>query len=165
MARRPRLRFAGVAQHVTQRGNNRRATFFAEEDYVPYLKYLREAARRHGCATHAYVLITNHVHLLASSSRPDSISLMMRKLGRQYVQNVNAIYRLRIKAIDILSQQVGRDLASRRCRMPRYVTECKVYRAARRLGGKSERSNTIAVSGSQRRELRYDTAFSELRRR
>jgi len=49
--------------------------------------------------------------------------------------------------------------------MPRYVTECKVYRAARRLGGKSERSNTIAVSGSQRRELRYDTAFSELRRR
>ena len=89
MARRPRLRIAGVPQHVIQRGNNRQATFFAEEDYGFYLACLREAARKHDCTIHAYVLMTNHVHLLATSNRPEAMSLVMRDLGRRYVQYVN----------------------------------------------------------------------------
>ncbi len=93
MARRPRLRISGVPQHVIQRGNNRQATFCAEEDYGFYLACLREAARRHDCAIHAYVLMTNHVHLLATSNRPDAMSLVMRDLGRRYVQCVNFTYR------------------------------------------------------------------------
>lgn len=93
MARRPRLRIAGVPQHVIQRGNNRQATFFAKEDYGFYLECLREAARKHDCAVHAYVLMTNHVHLLATSNQPEAMSLVMRDLGRRYVQYVNFIYR------------------------------------------------------------------------
>jgi len=93
MARRPRLRIAGVPQHVTQRGNNRQATFFAEEDYGFYLGCLHDAARKHGCAIHAYVLMTNHVHLLTTSNQPETMSLVMRDLGRRYVQYINFVYR------------------------------------------------------------------------
>ena len=66
MARRPRLRIAGVPHHVIQRGNNRQATFFAEEDYGFYLDCLHDASRKHLCAIHSYVLMTNHVHLLVT---------------------------------------------------------------------------------------------------
>jgi hypothetical protein len=54
----------GHPQHVVQRGHNREACFFAEEDYQFYLHWLREGARKYGCAIHAYVLMTNRVHLL-----------------------------------------------------------------------------------------------------
>jgi putative transposase len=93
MARRPRLRIAGVPQHVIQRGNNRQVTFFAEADYGFYLECLREAARTHDCAIHAYVLMSNHVHLLATPNEPEALSLVMRDLGRSYVQYVNFTYR------------------------------------------------------------------------
>ena len=76
-----------------QRGNNRQATFFADEDYVFYLNCLHDAARKHECAIHAYVLMTNHVHLLVTSSEPGAMSLVMRDLGRRYVQYVNFVYR------------------------------------------------------------------------
>jgi putative transposase len=93
MARRPRLRIAGVPQHVIRRGNNRQPTFFADDDYGFYLECLREATRKHGCAIHAYVLMTNHVHLLATSNHPEAMSYVMRDLGRRYVQYVNFVYR------------------------------------------------------------------------
>jgi len=92
MARRPGLRIAGVPQHVMQRGNNRQATFFAEEDCRFYLQCLRDAARKHHCAIHAYVLMTNHVHLLVTAGQPEAISLVMRDLGRRYVQYINFVY-------------------------------------------------------------------------
>ena len=64
MARRPRCDFAGVAQHVIQRGNDRRACFAADVDYLQFRQVLGEAARRFGGALHADVLMTHHVHLL-----------------------------------------------------------------------------------------------------
>ena len=93
MARRPRLSIAGVPQHVIQRGNNRQATFFADEDYLLFLAYLGEAARKHGCSVHAYVLMTNHVHLLVTPNEPDAVSRTMQDVGRRYVQYVNFTYR------------------------------------------------------------------------
>ena len=54
----------GVAQHVIQRGNDRQACFFHEADYPHYLRDCCEAASQHGCEVHAYVLMTNHVHML-----------------------------------------------------------------------------------------------------
>jgi len=93
MARRPRLRIAGVPQHVIQRGNNRQATFLSPCDYSFYLHCLRDAAAKHGCLVHAYVLMPNHVHLLATPAGPDGLSLLMRDLGRRYVQQyVNPVY-------------------------------------------------------------------------
>lgn len=93
MARKPRFNLAGLTQHVIQRGNNRQATFFAETDYGFYLDCLGEAAQQYGCALHAYVLMTNHVHLLATPGQPDGLSRMMQSVGRRYVQYVNYSYR------------------------------------------------------------------------
>ena len=61
MPRPPRPDLADVPQHVIQPGNDRQACFFRDDDYCTYLALLREAALRHGCRVHAYVLMTNHV--------------------------------------------------------------------------------------------------------
>ena len=92
MPRQPRYYLPGVPQHVIQRGNNRQAVFFAEEDYTTYLGYLKEAAARHGCDIHAYVLMTNHVHLLVTAHKGDGIAKTMQSLGRKYVSYINRLY-------------------------------------------------------------------------
>jgi putative transposase len=66
MARKPRIDLPDVPQHIVQRGNDRQACFFAQEDYEAYLVALREAMLKYGVAIHAYCLMTNHVHLLAT---------------------------------------------------------------------------------------------------
>ncbi|MDP1665013.1 MAG: transposase [Methylobacter sp.] len=93
MPRRARVRHAGVPQHVIQRGNNRAACFFADEDYQSYLDSLLEGATRYGCSIHAYVLMTSHVHLLVTPEADESLSCLMRYLGSRYVQYVNHVYR------------------------------------------------------------------------
>lgn len=93
MPRRPRLAIAGIPCHIIQRGNNRSACFFAEDDYRCYLQTLAEQAHKYHCHIHAYVLMTNHVHLLVTPEKTDSISLMMKHLGQRYVQYVNKTYR------------------------------------------------------------------------
>lgn len=93
MPRKPRMYLAGVPAHVIQRGNNRRACFFREDDYRLYRQCLTGACARYGVALHAYVLMTNHVHLLMTPERADGISRVMQSLGRRYVQYVNKTYR------------------------------------------------------------------------
>lgn len=93
MPRRARLPLAGIPWHIIQRGNNRSACFYAEDDYWKYLDTLKEQAHTFGCAIHAYVLMTNHVHLLLTPARQDSAALMMKHLGQRYVQYVNRSYR------------------------------------------------------------------------
>ena len=66
--------------------------FFAEEDYHCYLHWLKESAADWHCAIHAYVLMTNHVHLLVTSEKPDGIAKMMQSIGRRYVQYINRSY-------------------------------------------------------------------------
>ena len=92
MARLPRYNLPGVPQHVIQRGNNRQAIFATESDYAAYLDWLQEAARQHRLAIHAYVLMTNHVHLLVTPEHPDSIGKTLQSLGRRYVQYFNYTY-------------------------------------------------------------------------
>ena len=93
MPRRARLALPNVPLHIIQRGNNRQACFYAEEDYRFYLDWLREHADKIGCQIHAYVLMTNHVHLLISAERPDAPGVLMKALGQRYVQYVNRTYR------------------------------------------------------------------------
>jgi putative transposase len=93
MPRPTRLNLPGVPQHITQRGNNRQACFFAPSDFNLYLALLTEASRKHKCAVHAYVLMTNHVHLLVTPLIADGLSLLMRDLGRDFVRQVNKTYR------------------------------------------------------------------------
>ena len=92
MPRRARLRAAGIALHVIQRGNNRSACFYSADDYAYYLEHLGRFARRFRCAIHAYVLMTNHVHLLLTPEDADGVSLLMKHLGQHYVQHVNQLY-------------------------------------------------------------------------
>lgn len=93
MPRRPRVALAGVPLHLIQRGHNRDACFFADDDYRAYLDYLGEFATKFGCAVHAYVLMTNHVHLLLTPQQAGGASLLMKQLGQRYVQYVNRSYR------------------------------------------------------------------------
>ncbi len=92
MPRKPRFYLPGVPAHIVQRGNDRQATFFGDGDCAAYLGWLREGADRHGCAIHAYVLMTNHVHLLLTPEEPDSISRLVQTVGRHYVTYVNHTY-------------------------------------------------------------------------
>ena len=89
MPRRSRLKAAGVPMHIIQRGNNRQACFFADEDYQFFLDCLARLAKRFRCALHAYVLMTNHFHLLLTSELEAGPSLLMKFLGQRYVQYVN----------------------------------------------------------------------------
>ena len=93
MPRRARIAVPGIAWHIIQRGNNRSACLYAEEDFRKYLDILRDQAKQHGCAVHAYALMTNHGHLLVTPERTDSASSMMKHLGQRYVQYVNRVYR------------------------------------------------------------------------
>ncbi|MFZ5485053.1 MAG: transposase [Pseudomonadota bacterium] len=93
MPRRPRLALPNVPFHIIQRGNNRQACFFADEDYRFYLDWLHEYATKLDCQVHAYVLMTNHVHLLLSAARAESPGALMKALGQRYVQYVNRTYR------------------------------------------------------------------------
>jgi putative transposase len=92
MARLPRLNLPVIPQHVVQRGNNRQCSFFAEQDYTVYLDKLKDYARKYKVAVHAYVLMTNHVHLLMTPETPTGVSLLMQALGRYYVLYVNKTY-------------------------------------------------------------------------
>jgi len=89
MPRRPRLRIAGIPFHVIQRGNNRSPCFFAQADYYRYLGELGRLSREHGVAVHAYVLMTNHVHLLLTAQHENGVPQLMKFLGQRYVQYVN----------------------------------------------------------------------------
>jgi REP-associated tyrosine transposase len=89
MARRLRHILPGVAVHLIQRGVNRAACFGAEADYLVYLSHVRQLSAKHGCAIHAYCLMTNHVHLLLTPSAAESCTALMRDLGRRYVPYFN----------------------------------------------------------------------------
>lgn len=93
MPRKPRLFVPGVPQHVVQRGNNRQQTFFDESDFRLYLDCLRLAGEEFGVSVHAYVLMTNHVHLLATPDSAEALSRTMQSVGRQYVLKINRKHR------------------------------------------------------------------------
>ncbi|MBM3480596.1 MAG: transposase, partial [Alphaproteobacteria bacterium] len=86
MPRLPRLALGGVSAHLVQRAIDRGACFFRDDDRLHYLALLAELAPALGCAVHAYVLMTNHVHLLVTPSRADALSRLMRQLNQRYVQ-------------------------------------------------------------------------------
>ncbi|MCK5540561.1 MAG: transposase [Deltaproteobacteria bacterium] len=92
MPRKPRFYQPGVPAHVFQRGHNKLPVFFEDFDYLEYLRCLKKSADKYGCDIHAYVLMTNHVHLLLTPQREDSISQMFQSIGREYVRYINQKY-------------------------------------------------------------------------
>ena len=74
---------AGVPVQLIQRGNNRQACFYTDEDYLFYLDWLKEYLQNTGCTLHAYVLMTNHVHLLLTPEKESSAGALMKLLGQR----------------------------------------------------------------------------------
>ena len=89
MARLPRYIIPGQPQHIIQRGNNRQDIFTADKDYQFFREALVEASVKHDLAIHAYVWMSNHIHLLATPGAVDSISKVFQSVGRRYVQYFN----------------------------------------------------------------------------
>ena len=89
MARLPRLTLPGYPHHVIQRGNNRQPIFATQADYLMLLQLLGDNAAKFGVALHAYVLISNHFHLLATPDTAEGLPQMMQAVGRRYVRYFN----------------------------------------------------------------------------
>lgn len=92
MPRKPRFFVSGAPVHAVQRGHNRSAVFFDDFDYLEYLRCLKQAADNCGCAVHAYALMSNHVHLLLTPERADSVGCLFQSVGRHYVRHINQTY-------------------------------------------------------------------------
>jgi putative transposase len=92
MPRKPRFFLPDVPVHIVQRGHSRESVFFQDSDYQAYLDWLGEAAVRYDCALHAYVLMSNHIHLLVTPKSKASIGQMMQYIGRWYVPYFNHEY-------------------------------------------------------------------------
>jgi putative transposase len=92
MARLPRLVIPHQPHHIIQRGNDRQLIFRDTDDYLAFLGWLRDAAMQFKVAIHAYVLMPNHLHLLASPSEQQGLARMMQWVGRQYVPHFNRKY-------------------------------------------------------------------------
>lgn len=89
MARLARVTVPGYPYHIIQRGNNRQIVFASVADRQVLLDLLLEGAGKFGVAVHAYVLMDNHFHLLATPQAANSLSLMMQSVGRRYVRYFN----------------------------------------------------------------------------
>jgi putative transposase len=89
MARLPRLTVPGYPHHIIQRGNNRQAIFASSRDYQALLDLMHDNAKKFDVAIHAYVLMANHFHLLATPKTGDGLPQMMQAVGRSYVRYFN----------------------------------------------------------------------------
>ena len=92
MARLIRVSPIGVPQHVIQRGNNHQVCFGSEKDMKAYLGWLKEYSKKYFVEIHAWVLMTNHVHLLCTPRGEQAVSQMMQSIGRMYVRYYNYSY-------------------------------------------------------------------------
>ncbi|MFT5758737.1 MAG: putative transposase [Alteromonadaceae bacterium] len=92
MPRKKRMFVENIPCHIISRGNNKNVCFYTDADYVFYLSCLNDAFIKYSASVHAYVLMTNHVHLLISPHSKDSISRVMQSVGRRYVRYVNTTY-------------------------------------------------------------------------
>ena len=92
MPRAARVVIPGCAHHVTQRGNNRQAVFFVDNDRQVYLQYVREAAQRFALQVEGYCLMTNHIHLVVTPVQETSLAEAMKRANQLYAQYVNRLH-------------------------------------------------------------------------
>ena len=92
MPRRRRDCPPGLPMHVVQRGNNRQPCFASNADFAAFANWLYESSNRYGVSIHAWVFMTNHIHLLLTPENGDSVSKCMQYLGRLYVRYFNRRY-------------------------------------------------------------------------
>lgn len=88
MARPLRLEFEGAFYHVTSRGNERGSVYFKEEDFEKFKCYLKGACEKFGIVLHAYVLMTNHYHLLIETPEAN-LGRVMHYINGAYTTYIN----------------------------------------------------------------------------
>lgn len=93
MFSRKRVVVAGLPHHVTQRGNNRMQVFHNDDDFLYCIDVIRDAAIKHECQIHSYVLMSNHLHILATPQAKDGLSKMMQSVELKYVRYYNKEYK------------------------------------------------------------------------
>ncbi len=92
MARKPRVEFPGALYHIMARGNRRTTLFHDEADYEAYLERFERYRQRDHLRCYAFILMTNHVHLLAETGEVP-LSRTMQTLQFTYTQYYNRRYR------------------------------------------------------------------------
>lgn len=92
MPRKPRFVIPGVPLHVVQRGHSRGAVFFEDADCSAYLNWLKDAADRYRCAIHAYVLMTNHIHILATPADTEGVTRLTTAHHQQHRDQVQSFF-------------------------------------------------------------------------
>ncbi len=92
MSRLPRICPPGIPQHIIQRGHNRQICFSDSVDFATYSNHLKESSALYGVDIHAWVFMTNHIHLLVTPQTDTAISQLMQTLGRRYVGYFNSTY-------------------------------------------------------------------------
>ena len=92
MPRKPRFYIPGFPVHIVQRGHNKNNVFFENEDYKVYLDWLQEGSEWYEVPIHAYALLPNEIHILASPGDKEAASRMMQYQGRRYVPYINGTY-------------------------------------------------------------------------
>ncbi len=88
MARRPRIEFPEALYHIIVRGNRRQRIFWDDTDLLKFLELLSRYRSQHGFLLYAYVLMSNHVHLLIET-RQNPLSRTMQCLNTTYTQYFN----------------------------------------------------------------------------
>ena len=92
MGRRSRTIIPGLPFHVYQRAINGQACYFDSQDRQRFLRLLEEAVGHHGCAIHAYVLMTNHFHLLLTPAKSSSLPSAAHSVKSRYARYINWKY-------------------------------------------------------------------------
>jgi len=86
MPRKPRFYLPNIPSYIVQRGNNRQACFFCDDDFGYYIHVLTDALVEFHVSLHAYILMTNHVHLLMTPADEIGLSKVMQSARRRYVR-------------------------------------------------------------------------------
>jgi putative transposase len=89
MARLSRFFLPNQPMHAVHRGKGGRRVFFGKGDYARYRDWLADAAKRYGCAVHAYVLLPTAIHLLVTPGTAESLPRLLQSLGRRHTREVN----------------------------------------------------------------------------
>ena len=93
MARLLRIAPRNIPIHIIQRGNNRQVCFGSDDNHAAYAGWLKEYSKKYKVDVHAWVMMTNHTHLLCTPRQEKGISSMMQALGRRYVRYFNYEYK------------------------------------------------------------------------
>lgn len=92
MARKANFNLPGVPQLIIQKASNQDPCFFVDKDYLAYLDILKDAAETFNCHIHAYVLMSNHVHLLVTPYSDSGVTQLIQTVNRQYTAHIGRTY-------------------------------------------------------------------------